>query len=44
MGYVSEWVWSVNIRDWVFVFGVGCSFRGWAVCIWVGVLVNGIEC
>ena len=35
--------WSVNIRDWVFVYGMGCSFRGWSVCIWDGVLVNGIS-
>ena len=26
--------WSVNIRDWVYVYGMVCSFRGWGVCIW----------
>ena len=23
------------------MYGMGCSFRGSGVCIWVGVLVNG---
>ena len=26
------------------ILGMGCSFRGWGVCIWNGVLVNGIGC
>ena len=36
--------WNVNIRDWVFVYGMECSFRGWGVCIRDGVLVKGIGC
>ena len=28
----------------MFVYGIGCSFRGWSVCIQDGVLVNGMEC
>ena len=32
------------MRDWVFVYGMVCSFRGWGVCIRDGVLVKGIGC
>ena len=28
----------------MFVYGLGCSYRGWGVCIWDGVLLNGIGC
>ena len=36
--------WSVNIWDWVFVYGMGCLFRGWDFCIRDGVLVYGMGC
>ena len=35
--------WSVNIRDWVFVYWMGFSFRGWDVCIRDGVIVYGLD-
>ena len=25
----------------MFEYEMGCSFRGWGICIWDGVLVNG---
>ena len=28
----------------MFVYAMGCSFRGWGVCIWAGVLKNWMEC
>ena len=35
---------ELNIRDWVFVYGMGCSFSGWGICIRDGVLVYGMGC
>ena len=37
MGYVSECVGVV-------IYGSWCLFMGWGVCIWDGVLVNGMGC
>ena len=37
MGYVSE-------RVGVLIYGIGCLYMGWGVCIWDRVLVNGMEC
>ena len=43
-------IWSVNTRDWVFVYGMGCSLKdgclymGWSVSTWDGVLVNRLGC
>ena len=28
----------------MFVYGMGCSFRGWGVCIRDGMLANRMEC
>ena len=28
----------------MFVYGIGCSFRGWGICIRDGVLVYGTGC
>ena len=34
----------MNIWDWVFVYVLVCSFRGWGVCIRDEVLVYGMGC
>ena len=36
MGYVSE-------RVGVLIYGIGCFYKGWGICIWDRVLVNGME-
>ena len=36
--------WSVNIRNWVLVYGMGCYYTGLNVSNQDGVLVYALEC
>ena len=43
-GIKCSYIGCVSKQDGLLVYGMRCSFRGWGICIWDGLLVNGVEC